>query len=228
MGIGLACIVWVGYTLETNVRTTDHDKSSTASYNTDGAWFGVPYAIIDRESFGDPVLSIMDVSLFHPSLLYQGNVLQGDMGWGWRCRWRWIHRLVGQGSNKDDDHRRWQRRLANNLPRPFLRVPFPTGAFWTNLVVHPRTEKAYLPILGYSNPIITYPYSYQWSAIGKLQALYLAGRRVVKSKMIQDVFAPDITLGSVESVSTRHVVRFDSLSVTLRFYEGDSIQSNYW
>ena len=63
-------IVWVGYTLETNVRTTDHDKSSTASYKTYGAWFGVPYAIIDRESFGDPVSSIMDVSLFHPLLLY--------------------------------------------------------------------------------------------------------------------------------------------------------------
>ena len=103
VGIGLACIVWVGYTLETNVRTTDHDKSSTASYNTDRACFGLPYAIIDRELFGDPVLSIMDVSLFHPLLLYRGNVLQGDMGWGWRCRWRWIHRLVGRGSNKDDD-----------------------------------------------------------------------------------------------------------------------------
>ena len=51
---------------------------------------------------------------------------------------------------------------------------------------------------------------------------------MVKSKMIQDVFAPDITLGSVESVSTRHVVRFDSLSVTLRFYEGDLIQSDSW
>ena len=48
--------------------------------------------------------------------------------------------------------------------------------------------------------------------------------------MIQDEFAPDITLGSAEGISSRHVVRFDSLSVTLRFYSGgeNPIQKRSW
>lgn len=40
----------------------------------------------------------------------------------------------------------------------------------------------------------------------------------MKANSIQDAFAPDITLGSKEDINTRHVVKFDSLSVTLGFY----------
>jgi len=110
---------------------------------------------------------------------------------------------------------------------PFLRVPFPTGAFWTNLILLPQKPTQARPQQSknqYSYPIVAYPYSYQWSSLGKLQASYSASRRVMKVNSIQDAFAPDITLGSKEDINTRHVVQFDSLSVTLGFYSSDTKQ----
>ena len=191
----------------------------------------MPYAKIGRESFGDPVSDIMDVSLFHPSLLYRGRILLGDEEDGESAA---TPRTAAELDNRDrqtsptngnDGSRR--RRLANNNdPKPFLRVPFPTGAFWTNLVVLPRKDgraSSSSPKVDpdrFSFPIVAYPYSYQWSSLGRLQASYSANRRVYGTKMIQDEFAPDITLGSAEEISSRHVVQFDSLSVTLRFNSG--------
>jgi endoglucanase Acf2 len=151
----------------------------------------------------------MDVSLFHPSLLYRGRILKEDEE-------STATSQTVAGSNSND-----RRRLANQ-PKPFFRVPFPTGAFWTNLVMLPQNGKASQKDENqFSYPIVAYPYSFQWSSLGKLQASYSAARRVAQAKTIQDEFAPDITLGSVEDINTRHVVQFDSLSVTLRFYSGD-------
>ncbi|KAL3810076.1 hypothetical protein ACHAXA_011809 [Cyclostephanos tholiformis] len=199
VGVGLCSIAAIVYNVELSNKTGDDASSSSL---LEGTWFGVPYAKITRESFGDPISGIMDVSLFHPSLLHGGRV------------------LVGSNSSRG---------LAND-PRPFLRVPFPTGAFWTNLIVLPVSEigsSSTRDQKQYSYPIVAYPYSFQWSSLGKLQVSYSASRRVVRAKTINDEFAPDVTIGSVEAINARHVVKFDSLSVTLRFYSGDSIQRSW-
>jgi endoglucanase Acf2 len=239
VGIFLACIASIGYYTEedAHIQITSHDKISTTDntpYKHYDAPFRVPYECLERQSFNDPISNFMDVSLFHPSLLYRGqDTLHGHVGWFQRI----FRRKQGITSNEfHNNNSGRRRRLTKDDPKPFLRVPFPTGAFWTNLVMLPRTAKASLPIVEshsgiYSYPIVAYPYSFQWSSLGKLQVSYSASRRVVEPKMIHDEFAPDITIGSVEEISTRNIVQFDSLSVTLRFYEGDdstSRDSNLW
>jgi len=200
----IAALAYVEYNHHmgrTIISTTDQNAtSSSSSSSPEGTWHGVPYTQIGRESFGDSVSSIMDVSLFHPSLLYDQHVSPSD------------------GNTR--------RRLASS-PKRFLKVPFPTGSFWTNLVLLPQ-KKQETKSNQFSYPIVAYPYAYQWSKLGKLQASYSAARRVIKDKGIQDAFAPDITLSSVQEIHTRHVVRFDSLSVTLRFYAGTSSTDGNW
>jgi endoglucanase Acf2 len=93
-------------------------------------------------------------------------------------------------------------------PHAFV-FPFPTGAFWTNLVVQS-------PIGDISYPIAVYPYAYRWSS-SSIQVSYPAGHRVVDKHTIQDTFAPDLTITTVEDTSKRYVTEFDPLSVTLRF-----------
>ena len=61
---------------------------------------------------------------------------------------------------------------TNRTVDPLLKVPFPTGAFWTNLVVTPTSDK------GLSFPIVVYPYAYKWSKT-LLQASYPPLRRKV-------------------------------------------------
>jgi endoglucanase Acf2 len=88
--------------------------------------------------------------------------------------------------------------------------PFPTGALWTNLIVpSPQGEQL-------SYPIVVYPYAYRWSPTS-LQVSYPSGHRVVDRHTIQDTFAPDLKLSSVEDITKRHVTKFDPLSVTIRF-----------
>jgi endoglucanase Acf2 len=87
--------------------------------------------------------------------------------------------------------------------------PFPTGAFWTNLVV-------VSPIGDMSYPIVVYPYAYRWSS-NSLEVSYPVRHRITDAHTITDAFAPDLTLTTVEEVSKRHVTAFDPLSVTLRF-----------
>lgn len=156
-----------------------------------GTW-KMPFDKVSRESFGDPVQDIMDPSLFDNSLLYDGAWVNGHQG------------------QKNSTH----------LPRPFLKVPFPTGGFWTNLVLRPTGEAS--SSSSYSYPIVAYPYSFQWSSRGDLRISYSASRRVIKARSIQDAFAPDMTMSSVEQTVSRHVTAFDSLSVTLRYSRGKS------
>lgn len=182
----------------------------------DGSWHGVPFAKVTRESFGDPVSNILDVDLFHPSLLYRENA----------------KKALQQESSTE----------------PFFKFAFPTGAFWTNLVLLPVSNKQQSQQQSgsrklisstnpknsrsenqYSYPIVAYPYSYQWSSAGKLQASYSAARRTTKPDSIQDAFAPDISFGSAEDITARHVINFDSLSVSLRFYSEETTSSSgYW
>lgn len=87
--------------------------------------------------------------------------------------------------------------------------PFPTGAFWTNLVV-------LSPMGDISYPIVVYPYAYRWSS-NSLEVSYPGRHRITDAHAITDAFAPDLTLMTVEEISKRHVTAFDPLSVTLRF-----------
>jgi len=100
---------------------------------------------------------------------------------------------------------------TNRTVDPLLKVPFPTGAFWTNLVVEPTKDR------GFSFPIVVYPYAYKWSK-HLLQASYPPLRRKVDETSIRDTFNPDVTFGTLEKVAKRHIMAFDSLSVTTRFF----------
>jgi endoglucanase Acf2 len=99
--------------------------------------------------------------------------------------------------------------------QPLLNVPFPTGAFWTNLVIQPTSDH------GFSYPIMSYPYGYKWNP-SLMQVSYPALHRMQDSISIRDIFYPDMTFGSVESTVKRNIVRFDPFSVTLRFYGNDT------
>eukprot|EP00548_Thalassiothrix_antarctica_P003945 CAMPEP_0194137240 /NCGR_PEP_ID=MMETSP0152-20130528/7162_1 /TAXON_ID=1049557 /ORGANISM="Thalassiothrix antarctica, Strain L6-D1" /LENGTH=1002 /DNA_ID=CAMNT_0038834195 /DNA_START=329 /DNA_END=3337 /DNA_ORIENTATION=+ len=103
---------------------------------------------------------------------------------------------------------------TTNIIYPFLRVPFPTGAFWTNLVTEPPGPK------GLSHPIVAYPYAFKWSEFS-LQASYPVIRRKEESRSIYDIFQPDISFETAEGISNRHIMKFDVLSVTTRFYTTD-------
>ena len=100
--------------------------------------------------------------------------------------------------------------LSNDEHRVF-NFPFPTGAFWTNLVV-PSPDAVY------SYPIVVYPYAYKWAQTS-LQMSYPASHRVEgeNHNSIADTFAPDLTITTVETSTSRFVTRYDPLSVTLRF-----------
>jgi hypothetical protein len=129
--------------------------------------FTIPFPLVDRSEYGDPVEEFIDMDLFHPSLI-----------------------------------------APPETPHAFV-FPFPTGAFWTNLIVKsPEGAMSY--------PVAVYPYAYRWSS-SSLHLSYPAGHRVVDKHTIQDTFAPDLKLTTVEEINKRHVTQFDPLSVTLRF-----------
>jgi hypothetical protein len=87
---------------------------------------------------------------------------------------------------------------------------FPTGAFWTNLVLPPTAEQ------GFSYPIAVYPYAYKWSDY-LMSVSYPAVHRKEEAKAIHDYYFPDLTFGSTEEVKQRHIDYFDPLSVSLIF-----------
>lgn len=101
--------------------------------------------------------------------------------------------------------------LVSNDDLRTFNFPFPTGAFWTNLVV-PSPDSVY------TYPIVVYPYAYKWSK-DSLQLSYPAARRLEdkQHRWIIDNFAPDLTISTVETAESRFVTKFDSLSVTLRY-----------
>jgi endoglucanase Acf2 len=98
--------------------------------------------------------------------------------------------------------------LSDSEPHTFV-FPFPTGAFWTNLIV-PAADRTL------SFPIAVYPYAYKWSD-SFLQLSYPAAHRFTDEESIRDTFAPELTIGTIEDISNRYVTKFDPLSVTLRF-----------
>ena len=138
-----------------------------------------PFPAVDRAEYGDPVSSALDISLFDPSLISDGWVEEGATVNG-----------------------------TTLAPAPFLKVPFPTGAFWTNLVVKTTGTQSY--------PSVCYPYAYEWDE-STLKVSYPFLRRQVDDISIRDYFAPDLTLGAAEDAISRHVTAFDPLSATVRF-----------
>lgn len=159
-------------------------KSPTgATYGGATPSLAIPYPIVDRSTYGDPASKIINQALFAPSLLF--NMGKVDRATGGSLR-----------SSTDVD--------------PILKVPFPTGAFWTNLVMKEAPN-------GFSYPIVSYPYAFQWSN-DILQASYPVIRRRVEERSISDLFEPDVSFGTHEAISKRHITRFDPLSVALRFY----------
>ena len=84
--------------------------------------------------------------------------------------------------------------------------PYPTGAFWTNLVVD-----------GGDGPVGVYPYGIKTLDIG-IQVSYGASRRIVSKQAITDNFVADLQIAAVQSnVGTRSIEKYDKLSVTMGY-----------
>ena len=90
-----------------------------------------------------------------------------------------------------------------------IHKPYPTGAFWTNLVVDNGEGQT-------NSPAAVLPYGVSCTEMG-VQISYGATRRVVTQLAITDPFAIDLQLGSVETIKNWSVAKFDNLSVTVQF-----------
>lgn len=109
------------------------------------------------------------------------------------------------------------------LPPAF--VPFPTGAFWTNLVVR-RQEKSTSITDELSDAIVVYPYALKW-ARNHIEVSYPSYRRIIQPLVVRDVFWPDVTINCIEGFSKRRVMDdFGPLSVTVRMYSNNIYNTN--
>lgn len=103
-------------------------------------------------------------------------------------------------------------------PSRVFTFPFPSGAFWVNLVL-PVTANH-----GLSYPTAVYPYAYAWSD-DLLQVSYPAGHRQEDAKAVHDYAIPDLAFGCREGTMSRHVEHFDPLSVTLKY---GTMSGGFW
>jgi len=155
--------------------------------------FDIPFPQVDRADFGDPVESFVNMELFSSRLI------------------RDVAAIDAAENDSEND--------VSHSSRSFS-LPFPTGAFWTNLVVQlPMGD-----IMSY--PVAVYPFAYRWSS-SSLQVSYPAGHRVIGEKLIQDLFIPELTLATKEEIIKRHIVDYDPFSVTLR-YVSSLLPNAYW
>ena len=155
--------------------------------------FAMPFPQIDRADFDDPVEGFIDMDLFQSRLILDDTSVD-----------------AAENDSAND---------ASHSSKSFS-LPFPTGAFWTNLVVKPPMGD----IMSY--PVAVYPFAYRWSP-SSLQVSYPFGNRMVEEKRIQDPFIPELTLTTKEDTIRRRVVDYDPLSVTLR-YVSDSLPNANW
>ena len=109
---------------------------------------------------------------------------------------------------------------SNSTAKREFRFPFPTGAFWTNLVLPSTADR------GLSYPVAVYPYAYKWSD-SSLEVSYPAQHRKENAKEIHDYFFPDLTFGSNQDITSRKIMAFDPLSVQLRFNVAGR-QNSFW
>jgi endo-1,3(4)-beta-glucanase len=194
--------------------------SSNSGTSTTRSATSVPFPYVNRAKFGDSAEKIVDPDLFDQRLLGETSAASGSTD---------SDDVSDEEIPEDNDihvrrQRRQQKTDSRNDPpiQPFLKVPFPTGAFWTNLVLKPTSDQ------GLSYPIFSYPYGYKWSA-SKLVTSYPPLRRKMDETSIRDEFNPDLSFGSAETITKRSVVAFDPLSVTVRFLTNKSKnRSAYW
>ena len=83
--------------------------------------------------------------------------------------------------------------------------PYPTGAFWTNLVVKNG-----------DGPIGLYPYGIKTLDTG-IQVSYGASRRSVTRISISDPFLCDLQISSTQQYLSRSVEGYDNISVTMGY-----------
>ena len=154
----------------------------------------IPFTPISRDSVSVPASSIINPSLFHPSL----RTLQKD------------YDNSKSNTNSND---------ANaSTKQPLLKTPLPTGAFYTNLLLSKTTADQ-----SKSFPIMVYPYGYSWSP-KKLIISYPHVHQIYDSKSIRDIFQPDLTFTVEEEIQNRFCTYYDPLSVTLRYTSLDEEQ----
>ena len=84
-----------------------------------------------------------------------------------------------------------------------VQKPYPTGAFWTNLVIKNG-----------DGAIGVYPYGVKTIDSG-IQVSYGASRRVVSPSAITDPFVADLQIGSIQAFVGRAIESFDNTSVTV-------------
>lgn len=83
--------------------------------------------------------------------------------------------------------------------------PYPTGAFWTNLVVKNG-----------DGPVALHPYGVKCLDSG-VHVSYGPTRRSVTQMYITDIFATDLQINSQESYTSRALERYDNGSVTMAY-----------
>lgn len=162
--------------------------------------FHMAFPEVDRLTYKDPVSKIIDVDLFHESLLVQGN--------------KQLQKHTGMAGTNTSNN-------GVTESREFI-FPFPTGAFWVNLCLKAVDD------LGFSYPIAVYPYAYLWSAT-KLVASYPAMHRKQEATAMHDYVYPDLSFSESQGVTGRAIMSFDALSVTIRYlgHSPDSYWESY-
>ena len=127
---------------------------------------------------------------------------------------------------------------SSSPPHHSFRFPYPTGSFWTNLVLPPTAD------FNLSYPIVVYPYAFKWSHDKLIVSYPSLHRSILGNKAIHDYFFPDLSFGLFDTLHTyddmarlirdtkdplvlqniptsivdRKMIHFDPLSVTLRYY----------
>ena len=96
-----------------------------------------------------------------------------------------------------------------------VRKPYPTGAWWTNLVLNKG-----------DNNVAVLPYAVKATDTEGLQVSYSAFRHLSTAMVIADLFAPDMSLATVENATTHYVESYDPLSVGLVFPTVLHLQGN--
>ena len=94
------------------------------------------------------------------------------------------------------------------LPTTFwgtVTKPYPTGAFWTNLVVKAG-----------DGAICVFPYGVKTLDTG-IQVSYGPSRRQVSQTTITDIFAADLQISSAEAYVSRAIEKYDNISVTMGY-----------
>jgi endo-1,3(4)-beta-glucanase len=152
--------------------------------------FRIPFREVNRIDYGDPTAKFLDVDLFAPSLVRRTATSR-------------------RGSSGAADVTPQQSNSGMSSSQDFV-FPFPTGAFWTNLVMK-QTDGD-----GFSYPVAVYPYAYKWSSTF-LVVSYPALHRKQDAKSIHDYFFPDLSFGSGEGITKRYISSFEQLSVTVKF-----------